>query len=165
MNECVQFQIDCGSDRTCFNTQGAYECVDVPCPIGYERENGTDCILKCIQHSMTCSHRRASHVRYRFLALSRSTPLNQTLFHFPTLVENSLTTAILIDRNHMKDMLPFYLDGSILKNNQILINSNDFEFEIHLYLTDIQRKSFSSHLRRRLHTLFMIRINVSPFHF
>jgi hypothetical protein len=150
VNECNQFQIDCGQDRTCFNTRGAYECIDIPCPVGYIRQNKSDCLLKCYHHS--CPPRRAIYIRHKFFAIPRLTLSNETLFNFPE--TNSLK---LVDKNHLDKSFPFILNNFTLQTNQILIESNEYEFEIHLY-------NVTKH-RQRLHTIFVIRINVSPFHF
>ncbi|CAF0852061.1 unnamed protein product [Adineta ricciae] len=156
VNECQQFQIDCGQDRTCFNTQGAYECIDVPCPVNYLRSNRTDCQSKCA-HRSTCSPRRAMHIRYRFIALPRLTPSNKILFTLPNLDLNK-TSRKLVDRNNFNSSFPFVLDGSNLKTDQILMDSNEYELEIHVY------KNEPLH-RRRLSTIYIVQINVSPFHF
>lgn len=59
---------------------------------------------------------------------------------------------------------PFILDGMDLKTNRTLTESNEYEFEIHIYNYESNGKHLSHH-RRRLHTIFVVRINVSPFHF
>ena len=160
VNECEQFQIECGDDRTCFNTRGAYECVDVPCPQGYIRENRTDCVLKCSSHFTSCSPRRALHLRYRFLSLSRLTRSGEVLFRLPSLDVAKNSTAILVDRNHLNGSLPFLLDGLTMKSNRSLTEANDYELEIDLYLDGRTRRR-----RRRLHTTFVLRVHVSPFDF
>ncbi|CAF1357363.1 unnamed protein product [Adineta steineri] len=167
VNECRQFQIDCGQDRTCFNTQGAYECIDIPCPVGYIRQNESDCLLKCYQRSPTCSPRRAIYIYYRFFALPRLTASNQILYHLPMTHQNK-TSIKIIDKNNFNISFPFILDGFNLKTNRTLIESNEYEFEIHLYNNEFNGKILSHyrhHRRRRLHTIFVIQINVSPFHF
>ncbi|CAF1367658.1 unnamed protein product [Adineta steineri] len=167
VNECRQFQIDCGQDRTCFNTQGAYECIDIPCPVGYIRQNESDCLLKCYQRSPTCSPRRAIYIYYRFFALPRLTASNQILYQLPMTHQNKSSIKI-IDKNNFNISFPFILDGFNLKTNRTLIESNEYEFEIHLYNNEFNGKYVSHyrhHRRRRLHTIFVIQINVSPFHF
>jgi hemicentin len=165
VNECRQFQIDCGQDRTCFNTQGAYECIDTPCPVGYIRQNESDCLLKCYHRlSSLCSPRRAIFIRYRFIAIPRLTLSNQILFSLPITHQNK-TSIKLIDKNNFNVSFPFLLDGINLKTNQTLIESHEYQFEIHLYNNELNGKHLSHHYRRRLHTIFVIQINVSPFHF
>jgi len=164
VNECNQFQIDCGQDRTCFNTRGAYECIDIPCPVGYVRQNGSNCLLKCSQRaSSTCSPRRAIYIRYKFFAIPRLTLSNVTLFSLP-IISQKINSIKLIDKNHLDKSFPFILNDIHLQTNRILIESNEYEFEIHLYNNQFNDKH-SSHHRQRLHTIFIIRINVSPFHF
>ncbi|XP_029816435.1 hemicentin-2 [Manacus vitellinus] len=36
-DECAEGTIQCGSSQMCFNTRGGAQCVDVPCPAGYQR--------------------------------------------------------------------------------------------------------------------------------
>jgi hemicentin len=157
VNECHQFQIDCGQDRTCFNTRGAYECIDIPCPVGYIRQNESTCLLKCSQRlSSTCPPRRAIYIRYKFLAIPRLILSNEILFRLP-IISHKNNLLKLIDKNHLDKSFPFILNGYNLQTNRTLIESNEYEFEIHLY-------NNQSH-RQRLHTIFIMRINVSPFHF
>jgi hemicentin len=157
VNECHQFQIDCGQDRACFNTRGAYECIDIPCPVGYIHQNKSDCILKCSQRSSSCPPRRALHIRYRFFAIPRLTSSNEILFRLPINADkNPLVT--IVNKTNLDTSFPFILDGINLKTNRTLIESNEYEFEIYFY------NSQPNH-RRRLHTIFIIRINISPFHF
>lgn len=61
-------------------------------------------------------------------------------------------------------IFPFTLDGINLKTNQTLIDPHEYEFEIHLHNHELDGKT-SSHYRRRLHTVYLMRINISPFHF
>ncbi|CAF0793949.1 unnamed protein product [Rotaria sordida] len=167
IDECRQFQIDCGQDRICFNTQGAYECIDIPCPIGYIHQNESDCLLKCYQRSSSCRPRQAIYIRHRFIAISRLTLSNRTLFYLPITYQNK-SSIIIINRNTMNVSFPFILDGNNLKTNQTLIESNEYEFEINLYNNEFNDKYLSHHHhhhRRRLHTIFIMRINISPFHF
>jgi hemicentin len=160
VNECDQFQIDCGQDRTCFNTRGAYECIDIPCPIGYIRQNESNCLLKCHQRlSSNCPPRRAIHIRYKFLAIPRLISSNETLFILPIIPQKS-TLLKLFDRNHSDKSFPFFLNGINLQTNRTLIESNEYEFEIHF-----SQEKHSLKQRHRLHTIFIIRIHVSPFHF
>ncbi len=70
----------------------------------------------------------------------------------------------LIDKSQLTKSFPFILNGHYLQTIRTLIESNEYEFEIHLYNNEFNDKH-SSHHRQRLHTIFIIRINVSPFHF
>jgi len=38
INECLEFEIECGTDKMCFNTLGEFSCIDVPCPHKYQRD-------------------------------------------------------------------------------------------------------------------------------
>ena len=38
INECIEYSINCGSDKMCFNTLGEFTCIDVPCPRDYHRD-------------------------------------------------------------------------------------------------------------------------------
>ena len=165
VNECEQFQVDCGHDRACFNTHGAYECVDIPCPTGYIRQNRTDCLLKCSSHyAPSCSHRRAIHIQHRFIAIPRFTVSNQTIFRFHPIADQHKSSTVLVDTSSTGSPFPFLLDGDNLRVNRSLANSNEYELEIHQYKNEFYGKHLSHH-RRRLHTIVHMRINVSPFDF
>ncbi|CAF4323811.1 unnamed protein product [Rotaria socialis] len=164
INECHQFQIECGQDRTCFNTRGAYECIDIPCPVGYIRQNENDCLLKCYQRLSSCRPRQPIYIRHRFIALSRLTSSNRTFFSLP-IVNRNRTLIKLFDKSNPNMPLPFIIDGIDLKTNQTLFDSHEYELEIHVYNNELNGKYSSQHHRRRLHTIYVIRINISPFHF
>lgn len=38
IDECLEQNIDCGSNQMCFNMRGSYQCIDTPCPPNYQRE-------------------------------------------------------------------------------------------------------------------------------
>lgn len=38
IDECSESANDCGLDKKCFNRRGDFECVDISCPQGYERD-------------------------------------------------------------------------------------------------------------------------------
>ncbi|CAF3870641.1 unnamed protein product [Rotaria magnacalcarata] len=164
INECHQFQIECGQDRTCFNTRGAYECIDIPCPVGYIRQNENDCLLKCYQRLSSCRPRQPIYIRHRFIALSRLTSSNRTFFSLP-IVNRNRTSIKLFDKSNPNMPLPFIIDGIDLKTNQTLFDSHEYELEIYVYNNEFNGKHSSQHHRRRLHTIYVIRINISPFHF
>ncbi|KAL1417823.1 hypothetical protein MTO96_006080 [Rhipicephalus appendiculatus] len=71
VDECRELQLDCGHDHACFNTRGAYECVHVPCPAGYERDAlESSCRLRCSQRE-NCGSDRTDVVTYASVALPR----------------------------------------------------------------------------------------------
>ncbi|XP_059684707.1 hemicentin-2 [Gavia stellata] len=37
VDECMEGTIQCGSSQMCFNTRGGAQCMDAPCPAGYQR--------------------------------------------------------------------------------------------------------------------------------
>ena len=160
INECEQFQIDCGEDRICFNTRGAYECIDIPCPVGYTRENRTICLSKCHQRS-SCPPRRPTYIHYQFLAIPRLTPVNQTLFTLP-IVDHKSHSFKLVDRTYSEKSFPFYLNSLALQTNRTLLESNEYQFEIHVYTHDQQHHR---KFRSRFERLFHLHLHVSPFHF
>ncbi|XP_029819877.1 hemicentin-1, partial [Manacus vitellinus] len=38
IDECLEQNINCGSNQMCFNMRGSYQCIDTPCPPNYQRE-------------------------------------------------------------------------------------------------------------------------------
>ncbi|KAH7984297.1 hypothetical protein HPB52_019121 [Rhipicephalus sanguineus] len=71
VDECRELELDCGHDHACFNTRGAYECVHVPCPAGYERDAlEISCRLRC-SHREDCGSDRTDVVTYASVALPR----------------------------------------------------------------------------------------------
>lgn len=159
INECDQFQIDCGQDRRCFNTRGAYECIDIPCPVGYIRQNDTSCLSKCHQRlSSVCPPRRPIHIRYEFLAVPRLTPSKKTLFTLP-LIHHQSHSLKLLDKTYSEKSFPFVLNGFDLQTNRSLIETNEYQFDIHVHYQSDRK------IRSRFDTIFHVHIHVSPFHF
>jgi hypothetical protein len=98
-------------------------------------------------------------MRYRFIAIPRLTLSNRILFILPIKSANHKSITI-INKTNLDISFPFIIDGINLKTNRTLIESNEYEFEIYLY-----NNPLNSNHRRRLDTIYLIRINVSPFHF
>lgn len=81
VNECLEDKVSCGKDQMCFNTRGAYTCLDIPCPTNYSRDPLTDyCVLECVDPS-TCppGSRFADIIQFRTVALPGGIPARQDL--------------------------------------------------------------------------------------
>lgn len=69
IDECQESQPDCGPERACFNTRGAFECVHVPCPAGYKRDAlESSCRLLCSNEN-GCGSDRTDVLTYASVAL------------------------------------------------------------------------------------------------
>ncbi|KAG8182020.1 hypothetical protein JTE90_013951 [Oedothorax gibbosus] len=72
IDECLESNINCGLNRTCFNTRGSYECVETPCPPKYDRDPVTGfCKLECERAGTACppNSRYSEVLAFKMVAL------------------------------------------------------------------------------------------------
>uniref|UniRef100_A0A8C5X6K5 Hemicentin-1 n=1 Tax=Malurus cyaneus samueli TaxID=2593467 RepID=A0A8C5X6K5_9PASS len=55
IDECLEENINCGSNQMCFNMRGSYQCIDTPCPPNYQREPLSGfCLKSCPANDLEC---------------------------------------------------------------------------------------------------------------
>ncbi|XP_027579260.2 hemicentin-1 [Pipra filicauda] len=55
IDECLEQNINCGSNQMCFNMRGSYQCIDTPCPPNYQREPLSGfCLKSCPANDLEC---------------------------------------------------------------------------------------------------------------
>ncbi|XP_027560313.1 hemicentin-1 isoform X2 [Neopelma chrysocephalum] len=55
IDECLEQNINCGSNQMCFNMRGSYQCIDTPCPPNYQREPLSGfCLKNCPANDLEC---------------------------------------------------------------------------------------------------------------
>ncbi|XP_071421021.1 hemicentin-1 [Pithys albifrons albifrons] len=55
IDECLEENINCGSNQMCFNMRGSYQCIDTPCPPNYQREPLSGfCLKNCPANDLEC---------------------------------------------------------------------------------------------------------------
>ncbi|NWT15620.1 HMCN1 protein, partial [Vireo altiloquus] len=55
IDECLEENINCGSNQMCFNMRGSYQCIDTPCPPNYQREPHSGfCLKSCPANDLEC---------------------------------------------------------------------------------------------------------------
>ncbi|TRZ22552.1 hypothetical protein HGM15179_004536 [Zosterops borbonicus] len=55
IDECLEENINCGSNQMCFNMRGSYQCIDTPCPPSYQREPHSGfCLKSCAANDLEC---------------------------------------------------------------------------------------------------------------
>nr|XP_042899317.1 hemicentin-1-like isoform X2 [Parasteatoda tepidariorum] len=115
INECLELNIECGSDKTCFNTRGSYDCVETPCPPKYEKDPLTGyCKLECDKDSKVCP----PNVRYSEILAFKMVALPSGIQAYQDLVR----------------LIAYDQDGVQLKNTvfSIIENKTGVPFRIRL---------------------------------
>ncbi|XP_052223355.1 hemicentin-1-like [Dreissena polymorpha] len=165
VNECIEFEINCGREKMCFNTLGEFTCIDVPCPRGYQRDPITNnCVLECIDAEIACpqSSKFADIIEFRTLALPSGVLAQQDLIRLTAYNQNNEIlhrTVFTILENDV--LIPFQIrleDGiGIVYTPRVLEDSR-------LYKIKVQAKSFDNVKDSiQYQTTFMIHISVSAF--
>jgi len=165
IDECTELAIDCGADRKCFNRRGDYECVDIPCPQGYEREpvHG-DCVLPCTSSDVVCPPGAlyADIITYKLVPLPVNIPRNRDLIRLTAYdyegVHLPRTTFTIIEND---DKIPFSLrleqGRGVLYTTQPLEEQSNYEMTVRARSIDHRRQGIE------YQTTFIIFISVSSY--
>ncbi|NXK97014.1 HMCN1 protein, partial [Formicarius rufipectus] len=69
IDECLEQNINCGSNQMCFNMRGSYQCIDTPCPPNYQREPLSGfCLKSCPANDLECDPSTYA-LEYKLLSL------------------------------------------------------------------------------------------------
>ncbi|KAK2535167.1 Hmcn2 [Columba livia] len=79
VDECAEGTIQCGSSQMCFNTRGGAQCVDAPCPDGYQRGSSPGlCVGVC---TPDCGSAGPPMLRYQLLTLPLGITAGRDVVH------------------------------------------------------------------------------------
>ncbi|KAK2535403.1 Hmcn2 [Columba guinea] len=79
VDECAEGTIQCGSSQMCFNTRGGAQCVDAPCPDGYQRGSSPGlCVGVC---TPDCGSAGPPMLRYQLLTLPLGIAAGRDVVH------------------------------------------------------------------------------------
>ncbi|WAR30601.1 HMCN1-like protein [Mya arenaria] len=165
INECIEFSINCGVDKMCFNTLGEFTCIDVPCPRNYHRDPITNnCVLECIDAEVACpeSARFADVIEFRTLALPSGVLAQQDLIRltaynqYDDVLRKTIFTILEND-----EYIPFQI--RLEKGIGIVYTPKVLE-DRRLYKIKVLAKSFDNEqVNIQYQTTFMIHISVSSY--
>ncbi|XP_074968536.1 hemicentin-2 [Phalacrocorax aristotelis] len=78
-DECVEGTIQCSSTQMCFNTRGGAQCIDAPCPAGYQRGSRPGvCVGRC---APDCGSAGPPTLRYQLLTLPLGIAAGRDVVH------------------------------------------------------------------------------------
>ncbi|VDD90714.1 unnamed protein product [Enterobius vermicularis] len=152
INECKEYP--CASDQLCFNILGSFDCIDQPCPNGYQLQD-----LECIPNCQNCS---LPPIRIHLVTLPRGIRSGTS---FLRLTAYDTKWRVLYDTKYsikaikrFQKRLPFILKTSrgqaILQNvRPLLANSR--------YKLGIKAISNSPYTKTRFSSEFLVFISVS----
>ncbi|XP_065504896.1 hemicentin-2 isoform X1 [Caloenas nicobarica] len=79
VDECAEGMIQCDSSQMCFNTRGGAQCVDAPCPDGYQRGSSPGlCVGVC---TPDCGLAGPPMLRYQLLTLPLGIAAGRDVVH------------------------------------------------------------------------------------
>ncbi|NXF12445.1 HMCN1 protein, partial [Smithornis capensis] len=79
IDECLEQNINCGSNQMCFNMRGSYQCIDTPCPPNYQREPLSGfCLKSCRANELECELSTYA-LEYKLLSLPSGIAAGQDL--------------------------------------------------------------------------------------
>ncbi|KAM6193100.1 hemicentin-2 [Sarcoramphus papa] len=79
VDECAEGTIQCGSSQICFNTRGGAQCVDAPCPAGYQRDSSPGvCVGHC---TPDCGSAGPPTLQYQLLTLPLGIAAGRDVVH------------------------------------------------------------------------------------
>ncbi|KAM9271186.1 hemicentin-2 [Morus bassanus] len=79
MDECMEGTIQCGLTQMCFNTRGGAQCIDAPCPAGYQRGSRPGvCVGHC---APDCGSAGPPMLQYQLLTLPLGIAAGRDVVH------------------------------------------------------------------------------------
>ncbi|XP_073903627.1 histidine protein methyltransferase 1 homolog isoform X2 [Castor canadensis] len=116
IDECLEQNICCGSNRMCFNMKGSYQCIDTPCPPNYQRDPVAGfCLKDCPPHDLECALSPYA-LEYKLVSLPFGIAANQDLIRQVAYTQDGViyrrTTFLVVDE---EQTVPFALRDENLK--------------------------------------------------
>ncbi|XP_049335709.1 hemicentin-1 isoform X1 [Astyanax mexicanus] len=161
IDECLEQNIQCGSNRMCFNMRGSYQCIDTPCPPNYQREPATGfCLKNCPPNDLECALSPYA-LEYKLLSLPFGIAANQDLIRLVAYTQDGVmhprTSFLVVDED---TTLPFALRDENLKG--VLFTTRPLR-EPHTYRMKVKALSYSTNGGIEYQTTFIVYIAVSAY--
>uniref|UniRef100_A0A803W8Y0 Hemicentin 1 n=1 Tax=Ficedula albicollis TaxID=59894 RepID=A0A803W8Y0_FICAL len=152
IDECLEENINCGSNQMCFNMRGSYQCIDTPCPPSYQRE----------PHSGYVLFSAPSHLsQYKLLSLPFGIAAGQDLIRLVAYTQERVmhprTTFLLAEED---PAVPFALRDENWKG--VVFTTRALR-EPRTYRMGVRALSYSADGSVEYHTTFIVYIAVSAF--
>ncbi|TMS20257.1 Hemicentin-1, partial [Larimichthys crocea] len=161
IDECLEQNIQCGTNRMCFNMRGSYQCIDTPCPPNYQRDPATGfCLKNCPPNDLECALSPYA-LEYKLLSLPFGIAANQDLIRLVAYTQDGVmhprTTFLVVDEDVT---LPFALRDENLKG--VLFTTKALR-EPHTYRMKVRALSYSEDGGIEYQTTFIVYIAVSAY--
>ncbi|XP_029988074.1 hemicentin-1 [Sphaeramia orbicularis] len=161
VDECLEQNIQCGTNRMCFNMRGSYQCIDTPCPPNYQRDPATGfCLKNCPPNDLECALSPYA-LEYKLLSLPFGIAANQDLIRLVAYTQDGVmhprTTFLVVDEDVT---LPFALRDENLKG--VLFTTRALR-EPHTYRMKVRALSYSQDGGIEYQTTFIVYIAVSAY--
>ncbi|XP_074654070.1 hemicentin-1-like [Tubulanus polymorphus] len=167
IDECTEMQIDCGPNSRCFNRRGDFECIDVSCPLGYEKDINTGhCVLDCQKSNNGCpsNARFADILEFQAIALPNGIPAYQDLIRlvaYNQFGEQLKKTTFVIIENDVD--IPFTI--RISDGKGIVFTLKPLQ-DNHTYRIKVRAQSFdgaNSELQYQITFILHIAVSAYPY--
>uniref|UniRef100_A0A8B9H722 Hemicentin-1 n=1 Tax=Astyanax mexicanus TaxID=7994 RepID=A0A8B9H722_ASTMX len=160
IDECLEQNIQCGSNRMCFNMRGSYQCIDTPCPPNYQREPNP--LHGCGSGGKSGSDYPGPYaLEYKLLSLPFGIAANQDLIRLVAYTQDGVmhprTSFLVVDED---TTLPFALRDENLKG--VLFTTRPLR-EPHTYRMKVKALSYSTNGGIEYQTTFIVYIAVSAY--
>ncbi|CAJ1060969.1 hemicentin-1 [Xyrichtys novacula] len=161
IDECLEQNIQCGTNRMCFNMRGSYQCIDTPCPPNYQRDPATGfCLKNCPPNDLECALSPYA-LEYKLLSLPFGIAANQDLIRLVAYTQDGVmhprTTFLVVDEDIT---LPFALRDENLKG--VLFTTQALR-EPRTYRMKVRALSYSEDGGIEYQTTFIVYIAVSAY--
>ncbi|NXX95340.1 HMCN1 protein, partial [Centropus bengalensis] len=161
IDECLEQNINCGSNQMCFNMRGGYQCIDTPCPPNYQREPLSGfCLKNCPANDLECDPSTYA-LEYKLLSLPFGIAAGQDLIRLVAYTHDQVmhprTTFLMADED---PSIPFALRDENLKG--VVFTTQPLR-EPRTYRMGVRAFSYSADGTIEYRTTFIVYIAVSAY--
>ncbi|XP_073903349.1 hemicentin-1 isoform X3 [Castor canadensis] len=161
IDECLEQNIRCGSNRMCFNMRGSYRCIDTPCPPNYQRDPVAGfCLKSCPPNDLECALSPYA-LEYKLVSLPFGIAANQDLIRLVAYTQDGVmhrrTTFLTEDE---EQTVPFALRDENLKG--VVFTTRPLR-EPETYRMRVRAVSYSANGTVEYQTTFIVYIAVSAY--
>ncbi|XP_042661906.1 hemicentin-1 isoform X1 [Tyto alba] len=161
IDECLEQNINCGSNQMCFNMRGGYQCIDTPCPPNYQREPLSGfCLKNCPANDLECDPSTYA-LEYKLLSLPFGIAAGQDLIRLVAYTHDQVmhprTTFLMADED---PAIPFALRDENLKG--VVFTTRPLR-EPKTYRMGVRALSYSADGNIEYRTTFIVYIAVSAY--
>ncbi|XP_014802303.1 PREDICTED: hemicentin-1 [Calidris pugnax] len=161
IDECLEQNINCGSNQMCFNMRGSYQCIDTPCPPNYQREPLSGfCLKNCPANDLECDLSTYA-LEYKLLSLPFGIAAGQDLIRLVAYTHDQVmhprTTFLMAEED---PAIPFALRDENLKG--VVFTTRPLR-EPQTYRMGVRALSYGADGNIEYRTTFIVYIAVSAY--